>query len=172
MKADNGLCGLDGEFSFFFISFWYARAAQVSTHIVLVIMNDSLLWVISYGPYNMNQMILLIWFESYLMTWYVQVKAWMNSKMVRVHIEKGHLFRVGFHEVIILVYKNLDHSWSGRWLVDDLVRVHLGKFIISFFIRKIVQMNSDQIINQSATRSTMVQVLIDQNYNFMKTHSK
>ena len=34
------------------------------------------------------------------------------------------------------------------------------------------QMNSDQIINQSATRSTMVQVLIDQNYNFMKTHLK
>ena len=29
-------------------------------------------------------------------------------------------------------------------------------------------MNSDQIINQSATRSTMVQVLIDQNYCFME----
>ena len=84
---------------------------------------------------------------------------------------KRHLFRLGFHEVIILVYKNLDHGWSGRWLVDDLVRVHLGKFIPSFFIRKIVQMNSDQIINQSATRSTMVQVLIDQNYPCIKTHA-
>ena len=29
-------------------------------------------------------------------------------------------------------------------------------------------MNSDQIVNQSATRSTMVQVLIDQNYCFME----
>ena len=53
-----------------------------------------------------------------------------------------------------------------------MVQVHLGKFIPSLFIRKIVQMNSDQTINQSAIRSTMVQVLIDQNYNFMKTHSK
>ena len=43
---------------------------------------------------------------------------------------------MGFHEVIILVYKNLDHGWSGRWLVDDLVRVHLSKFIPSFFIRE------------------------------------
>ena len=85
---------------------------------------------------------------------------------------KRHLFQVGFHEVIILVYKNLDHGWSDRWLGDDLVQVHLGKFIPSLFIRKIVQMNSDQTINQSAIRSTMVQVLIDQNYNFMKTHSK
>ena len=52
----------------------------------------------------------------------------MNSKMVRVHIDKKAFFHVDFDEAIILVYKNLDHGWSGRWLVDDLVRVHLDNF--------------------------------------------
>ena len=41
---------------------------------------------------------------------------------------KMHLFRVGFHEEIILAHKNLDHGWSGCWLVDDLVQVHLDNF--------------------------------------------
>ena len=49
---------------------------------------------------------------------------------------KRHFFAWVFHEAIILVYKNLDHGWSGRWLVDDLVRVHLSKFIPLFFIGK------------------------------------
>jgi len=33
MKADIGLCGLAGEFLFFFISFWFALAAQVNFNI-------------------------------------------------------------------------------------------------------------------------------------------
>ena len=49
---------------------------------------------------------------------------------------------------------------------EKIVQISSKKKIV-----KIVQKNSDPIINQSATRSTVVQFLIvyiDQNYNFMK----
>ena len=54
----------------------------------------------------------------------------MNSKLVRVHIEKKAFVSSGF-------------SWSNyfgltviRTWTDDLVRVHLSKFSPSFFIRE------------------------------------
>ena len=54
----------------------------------------------------------------------------MNSKMVRVHIDKKAFFRVGFpwSNNFGLKYKNLDHGLSGRW----------------FSFEKIVQMKSGQ----------------------------
>ena len=56
------------------------------------------------------------------------------------------------------------HGWPDRWLVDNLVRVQMKEWI---FLH-----DSDQIINQSATRLSMVQVLIDQSYRYIKTHAK
>ena len=46
---------------------------------------------------------------------------------------------------------------------EKIVQISSKKKIV-----KIVQKNSDPIINQSATRSTMVHILIDQNYCFME----
>ena len=57
-------------------------------------------------------------------------------------------------------------------VVDDLVQVHMDDFFNAKWKIEFVYLNSDQIINQSATRLSMDQVLMDQNYCFMKTHAK
>ena len=60
--------------------------------------------------------------------WYRSKHKWTRKWSEFISIKKL-LIRVGFHEVIILVYKNLDlGKLSGRWLVDELVRVHLDNF--------------------------------------------
>ena len=41
---------------------------------------------------------------------------------------KKQLFSVGFDKVMVSVYKNSDHGWSDRLLVDDLVWVHVDFF--------------------------------------------
>ena len=85
---------------------------------------------------------------------------------------KRYLFRVGFNEVIISAYKNLDHGWYDCWLVDVLVRIHLSNFF-EWKMKVWICLNelgpnhppiSDHI--------TEVQVLIDQNCCFMKIHVK
>ena len=88
-------------------------------------------------------------------------------------------FELQFELQLVTVRERL--FFSCQSLMDGITSLSTGKRIneVEWFgpssygqwKNEFVHVNSDQIINQSVTRSTMVQVLINQNYHFIKTHA-
>ena len=87
----------------------------------------------------------------------LQANAKMNSKLVRVNIDKKNIF-------FVWVFGTQKFWIIRTWTIDLTIWSLIGWWF--------GHLNSDQMINRSTTRLSMVQVLINQNYNFIKTDAK